>query len=295
MSDSYVSKLLASPKSEIAAIDIYDTSSRRHRIQARNWRTGEMLAGFTTIFDGHARMAINPLGSVLFAGNWRAGENGGVAAYETSSGRVLWHRTDISETQSLHFSHTEEAVWCSTETGPVQSLDAQTGVTLFAWETIRDAYDSPFEDRWLAERETDYVLMGEPSVAIQRLTAGFLHAVFTPETVCLTESRGPVRCLESKTGKERWRSLLDSGHVIQLSYQPDNVLYGVLFLSETSKDSKLIRFEPDSGRYEVLFYQAERNPYAWSIGPGVLLTRSGDVVSLATGDVIGQLTISMSD
>jgi outer membrane protein assembly factor BamB len=293
MPGSYVSKVLATPKSEIVAIDIYDTSSRRHRIHARNWRTNKLLAEFNTVFDGHARMAINSLGSVLFAGNWRDGENGGVAAYETGSGQVLWHRRDISETQSLHFSHTKEAVWCSTESGPVQSIHAQTGETLFAWETIRNAFDSPFGERWLAERETDYVLVGEPSIAIQRLTAGLLQAVFTPETVCLTESRGPVRCLESKTGREQWRYSPENGHVIQLSYQQDNLLYGVLFLSEDGKDSKLVRFEPDSGKHEVLFCQAERNPYAWSIGPGVLITRSGDVVSLEAGDVIGQITLSM--
>jgi outer membrane protein assembly factor BamB len=291
MSDSYVSKVLASTKGDIVALDIYDTSSSRHRIQVWNWRTGERINEFDTVFDGQKRLAISPTGDVLFAGNWQVGEHGGVAAYDTSSAGVLWHRTDISETQRLHYSLSAEAVWCSTENGPVQSLDGRTGETLFAWQTIRDAFDSPYSARWLAERKTDYVLVGEPSIAIPRESFSLFQGVFSPDSVCLAEVKGPVRCLESNTGNERWRFSPKEGHVIQLSYQPDGFLYGVLFLSQEGEDSRLVRFALDSGASEVLYHQAERNPYAWSIGPGVLITRSGEVVSLATGNVLRQLAL----
>lgn len=92
---------------------------------------------------------------------------------------------------------------------------------------------------------------------------------------------------------ERWRYSPEQGHVIELSYQPDGFLYGVLFLSEEGEDSKLIRFALDSGAREVLYHKAERNPFAWSIGPGVLITRSGELISLDTGKVIRQLAISV--
>lgn len=291
MADSYVSKVLASSKGNIVAMAIYDESSRHCRIQIWNWRIGEMLAKFDTVFDGYSRMAISPTGDVLFAGNWQAGQNGGVAAYDTGSGSLLWHRTDISETQRLHYSHSVDAVWCSTENGPVQSLDARNGKTLFAWETIRDAFDSPFSARCLAERKTDYVLVGEPSIAIPRASFSLFQAVFSPESLCLTEVNGPVRCLESNTGDERWRYSPEQGHVNQLSFQPDGFIYGVLFLSQVGEDSKLVRFALDSGDSKALYHQAERSPFAWSIGPGVLITRSGDVVSLETGKVIRQLEI----
>lgn len=295
MPDTYVSKVLASSKGDIVAIDVYDTSSRRHCLQAWNWRTGAMLTEFDTVFDGFSRMAISPPGDVLFAGSWKEGEKGGVAAYEISSGGILWHRTDISKTQRLHYSHSVEAVWCSTDSGPVQSLDRQTGKTLFTWKTIRDAFDSPYSERWLAERKTDYVLVGEPSIAIRRETASLFQAEFGPELMYLTEGSGPVRCLESNTGDERWRYSSEKGHVIQLSYQPDGFLYGVLFLAQEGEDSKLVRFAPDSGAIEVLYHQAERNPFAWSIGPGVLVTRSGEVISLETGKAIRQLALPVSE
>lgn len=199
MPQTYISKVLASSKGDIVAIDIYDKPSRRHRLQAWNWRTSTVLAEFVTVFDGFDRMAISPTGDVLFAGNWKAGEKGGVAAYEIGSGCVLWHRTDISEAQRLHYSHSVEALWCSTENSPVQSLDGRTGKTLFTWETIRDAFDSPYSARWLAERKTDYVLVGEPSIAIPRESPSLFQAVFGPGSLCLTEVGGPVRCLESNT------------------------------------------------------------------------------------------------
>jgi len=295
MPDSYVSKVLASPKGDIVAIAIYEESSRHRLVQIWNWRASEMLAKFYTVFDGYSRMAISPNGDVLFAGNWQAGTNGGVAAYDTGSGGLLWHRTDISGTQRLHYSHSAEAVWCSTENSPVQFLDAQTGKTLFAWETIRDAFDSPFSARWLVERKTDYALVGEPSIAIPRVSFSLFQAVFGPESVCLTEAKGPVRCLESNTGDERWRYSPKKGHVSQLSYQPDGFVYGVLFLSQEGEDSKLVRFALDSGESKVLYHQAERSPFAWSIGPGVLITRSGEVVALETGNVIRQLTIAICE
>jgi outer membrane protein assembly factor BamB len=295
MADSYVSKVLASSNGGIVAIGIYDKPSQRHRLQTWNWRTSTMLTEFETVFDGCDRIAISSIGDVLFAGNWQAGENGGVAAYDTTSGSLLWHRTDIFETQRLHYSHSNEAVWCSTEKSPLQSLDAQTEKTLFAWETIRDAFDSPFDARWLAERETDYVLVGEPSVAIPRESFSLLHAVFSPDSVCLTEATGPVRCLESNSGEERWRYSSEQGHVIQLSYQPNGFMYGVLFLSQEGEDSKLVRFALDSGACEVLYHEAERGPFAWSIGPGVLITRTGAVISLETGQSTGQLALILGD
>lgn len=295
MTDCYVSKVLASSKGDIVAIDIYDKSPRRHRLQAWNWQTSEMLMEFDTVFDGSSRMAISSTGDVLFAGNWKAGDMGGVAAYDNRSGGLLWHRTDISETQRLHYSYSAEAVWCSTENGPVQSLDSQTGKTLFAWETIRDAFDSPYSVRWLAERKTDYLLVGEPSIAIGRETSSLFQAVFSPDSVCLAEVSGPVRCLNSDSGEERWRYLPERGHVTQLSYQSNDFMYGVLFLSQEGRDSKLIRIALDSGTTEMLYHQAERSPFAWSIGPGVLLTRSGEVVSLETGNVIRRLPIPVAD
>jgi outer membrane protein assembly factor BamB len=295
MSDSYVSKVLVSSKGVVVAIDIYDTISSRHRMQTWDWQTGQMLAEFETVFDGSSRLTISPAGDVLFAGNWKSGKKGGVAAYDATSGRLLWHRSDISETQSLHYSHSGEAVWCSTEKGPVQSLSALTGEMAFAWETIRNAFDSPYAARWLAERKADYVLAGELNITIPRLTSFLFQAAFTPNSVCLAEARGPLRCLEADTGEERWRYSSAQGHVTQLSYHVDGFLYGVLFLSQEGEDSKLLRFALDSGATEKLYHEAERGPDAWSMGQGVLITRSGNVISLESGDVIRRLAISVDE
>jgi hypothetical protein len=289
---SYVGKVLAAPDGDTVVFGIYDKSSRRFRIQNWNWRTGEMLAEFETVFDGLDRMAISSAGDILIAGNWRPGSDGGVAAYDAGTGHVLWHRTDIHQTQSLHYSQARDAVWCSTENGPVQLIDARTGSTLFAWDAVRDAFDSAHSALWLEDRRTDYVLRGEKDIVIPRVTSLF-QAEFTRDSVCLIEASGPLRCLEFNAGEERWRYSPEKGHVIRLSYQLDGFVYGVLFLSGDGEDSKLIRFVPDSGRCEALYHQAERNPEAWSIGPGVLLTRSGEVVSLKTGDVIRRLAISV--
>ena len=83
--------------------------------------------------------------------------------------------------------------------------------------------------------------------------------------------------------------------MIQLSYQPDGFLYGVLFLSGDGEDSKLVRFAPDSGACEVLYRQAERCPVAWSIGLGALVTSTGEVVSLETGHVIKRLAVPVRE
>jgi outer membrane protein assembly factor BamB len=295
MQGSYVGKVLAAPNGSLAVIGIYDLSSRSYRIQIWNWQTGEMQSEFRTVFDASNRMAISRAGGILIAGNWHAGNNAGVAAYDTNSGSILWHRTDINQTQSLHYSPIDDSVWCSTENDPVQFIDARTGETLFAWETVRDAFDSAYSASRLVNRVTEYVLRGERDIVIPRLNFALFQAEFTPDSVCLIEANGPLRCLDSNTGKERWRYSPEQGHVIRLSYQADGSLYGILFLSKDGEDSKLVRFAPDSGSMEVLYCQDERGPTSWSFGPGVLLTRSGEVVSLETGDVIRNLAIPIHE
>src|SRR3569833_1443482 len=81
--------------------------------QVCNWRTGERLSEFPTIFDGMSRHAISPNGELYVAANWRKGKNGGVACYDTRRGVKIWHRQDLSQVQRIRFSPNGDRVWCN--------------------------------------------------------------------------------------------------------------------------------------------------------------------------------------
>jgi hypothetical protein len=133
------------------------------------------------------------------------------------------------------------------------------------------------------------------SWCVPRITFAILDATFSPDALCLSETNGPVRCLDLKTAEERWRYLPPSGsHVLGLSYQADQSFYGVQWAYKSGGPVMLLQFSQSTG--------AARNvcilksfPDAFAFGGGNVLASSGDVVSLPTGSIVRQLLFPMKD
>jgi hypothetical protein len=269
----------------------------RESAQVWNWRTGERLSEFPTVFDGMNRHAMSPNGELYVAANWRKGKNGGAACYNTRTGEKIWHRQDLRQVQGIRFSANGDKVWCRVEARPVHCLDAGRGTSLGAIRNVDDVVESPYSDLALhGRRRADYFLVGDTTKTIPRITPGRMSdAAFSSDALCLAEYSGPVRCIDCETGRERWRYLPPQGfHVIKVSYQTDHSFYGLLFGFEVP-ETALIRFSPDQGtcteigRYSLLKRYGGVRYGGGDFGDGAFVTATGHVVSLSDGQVLRHL------
>jgi hypothetical protein len=146
--------------------------------------------------------------------------------------------------------------------------------------------DSRFSAHRLQIRRGDFQIVGSKSISVPRLTFGMLDATYGPDSLCLSETGGPVRCLDNECGRERWRYMPPADHhVLAVSYQADRSFYCVQWDYERGGPVELIRLSHDDGACAGV---CSLNTFAdaCSFGIGVILTSSGDVVSLWEGSFI---------
>jgi hypothetical protein len=273
-------------------------------VQIWNSDTGSQLTEFKTVFDNCNRLAIDLKGERIVAANWRKGKNGGIACYEIASGQPVWHRTDIGQVQDMQFSPREDRVWCRIDGRPVHCFDAWTGATLATVRGAESAFDSPFTSHTFFFRHKDLVLeAGENRITMPRL--GFFYGgAFSHDAVCvaeMAERRGNpqidgsfIRCFEVANGKERWHYICPDDHYIQLvSYQNDGFLYCVVAAGQQGRVERktvLLRLTLESGSCtEMCELHSAVCPYFGGFGNGILVTPTGDVISLKTGAVVRRL------
>jgi hypothetical protein len=222
--------------------------------------------------------------------------------YEARSGRKVWHRADLRRVQGVRFSPTGETIWCRVEGGPIQTLDAHTGLTLGSLRKIREVFDSPFTTHLLHVPQGDYVIVNSAELRVPRITSAILDATFSPDALCLSEAAtfrsevgGPVRCLDLKTAEERWRYQPPLGsHVLRLSYQADQSFYGVQWSYQSGGPVMLIQLSQSTGAVRNVC-NLNSLPDAFCFAHGNVLVSSGDVVSLPTGSIVRRLAFPMTD
>jgi WD40 repeat protein len=265
-------------------------------IQIWNWDTGELGCEFETVTDGHTHLSLSPSGDYLLAANWRKGERGGVGCYRTSTGEKLWHRQDIRRTGRIRFASDGASVWCGIDGSPLQQLNAQTGETLTAMRAVQEVLDSPFSNHRLVIGRKEILIKGGKGFAVPGLSFAVLDAAFGPNTLCLTEAGGVARCIDLDFGAERWRYTPPKGHhLIFLSYSNcDRCFYGAQWSYERGGPSLLMRISEGTGAFaEVCDLNAY--PDCCCFGDGVVVTSSGDVVSLTSGKSLRKLAFPECD
>ena len=257
--------------------------------------TGKTLSEFPTVFDGMRRHALSSDGEFYAAANWRKGKDGGVACYNTRTGDRIWHRADLGQVQGIRFSPKGDKVWCCVEQRPVHCLDSGTGILLAKLRGVSDVVESAYSsDLVLQSRNRAFFLIANSKAKEVRKEPGSMmsDAVFSPDALCLAEYVGPVRCLDCKTGEERWRYTPPRGsHVIRLSYQDDGAFYGHLFEFE-SDGAALLRFSSTDGAcIQVCRYELSATP-GGDFGVGLFVAGNGEMISLLDGRIVDQLSFA---
>lgn len=282
----------SSMSSRIAAALSYRT------VQIWDLRSAERIAEFDTVFSfGGQRLAIGASGEHCVAAGWTRGVFGGVACYQSSSGKVLWHRTDLNEMSDVKFSLAGSNVWCVTD-GSTVLLDSLTGDTLDELSGLHNIYDSSYSDvRLLDKPKRNYTVRGKHDFTIPRLTFALLDAVIGPTSVCVSESGGLTRCVELLSGTELWR--YDPGkwnHILRLWYRAaDDAFYGVQWEYNKGSQRSLIRFEAQTGQIrEVCDLNSS---WAEAISPALdcVVTSAGSILALSDGRLLNCLRFPHRD
>ncbi|MGA8742002.1 MAG: PQQ-binding-like beta-propeller repeat protein [Terracidiphilus sp.] len=259
--------------------------------------TGEQLTEFDSVYDSCGRLAISSNGERVIAANWRKGKKGGIACYDAASGSELWHRTDIGQIQHMEFSPKGDRVWCEVDCRPVHCLDSQSGSNLKILRAVNDVVESPYTDHTVLVKREDLVVETPLSRRTVPLLGWCRGVAFTPNAVCVSELMrtdnpnihvGHIRCLDLKSGSERWHYRCPEACFIQLiSYQDDCSVYCV----QSGNDGHrwivdLIRLTSQDGSCTSICRLTPPPPYFGGFGNGILVTPHGEVVSLLTGDIL---------
>lgn len=268
-------------------------------VQIWDLRSGRKISEFDTVFTfGGRRLALDPSGELCFAAGWARGKNGGVACYEASSGKLLWHRADLAQTQYLMFSNADANLWWVPETGSTFRLNALSGDAVEQIRGIKSIYDSPYGDvRLMEKRRRDYVVTAKRDFTIARLSFALLDAAFAPDSVCICESGGFARCLGLTSGTEWWTC--DPGkrfHVLRIWYRyEENTFYGVRWEHEKGESRILVRLERRTGELREVCDLS--SSWAEILSPvlGYLVTSAGSVIGLPEGRLLNCLAFPECD
>jgi outer membrane protein assembly factor BamB len=245
---------------------------------------------FDTVLDfGGRRLAMSSDGSCCIAGAYN---RDGVAAYDTNTGRVLWSRRDLKKVQYVSFNAESTAVYCGFDRRACHVLDARSGVTVRTIRGVRRVWASELN---AAEFRDGTQPMFHPRpdgspVRIGRTTFAFLDVAFGSDTMCTTESRGPVRCFD-ESGRELWRTpMRDGEHVLTLTYSADaRAFFGVAWPFQHGGPRVLRRFDELSGRSDTVVIVGDCADTAFFRHGECLLTSDGAIIDTSTGQVTAQL------
>lgn len=197
-------------------------------VQVWDLQTYQLVSEFPTILQaGGSRLAISRDSTRVVAGAFR---REGVAGYESSTGRCLWHAREITKIQEVGVDATGTDVWCVRDSGPAQFLDLERGIVAHGVPGVRWMCQSGAERQWLTFDGRRFRLMnGSPRLVEKAPEKGPLAGAFSSEVVCVSEVAGPLHCIEVKTGHEVQRVQPEAGcHWTEIGYVADLQAFAIV-------------------------------------------------------------------
>lgn len=259
-------------------VHLYDLSARERL------RTIE-----TTLDFGGRRLAISKDGRTLIAGAYHVH---GIAAYSVETGAELWRRKDLKKVQHINFNGDDSRVLCCFDSGPCESLNAQTGKSGKALRGVRNCLESPYAAVRFLERARDYAIADfeAPIATIPRVSFAALSVAFSKSLLCVSEAGGPVRALDLSSGSELWRHTPAKGtHFLRVAFaETADAFVGVSWPFEHGGTMVLRRFEPD-GKTTALAEIGTTAEMEFASRGEQLITSAGPIYEAVSGRQIGSL------
>jgi len=268
------------------AVQIWDVSSR------------VKVTEFPTDYCSGARnLAFAPSAQIVVAG--LSTDHGKVTAYEVPSGKPLWEQK-LAYPSLLRFDLSGESVLCSSADRSSFRLDVQTGVIIQKIEGVSHYFEGPYGDILSVparNRNGAFRLVSRGhNFEVARRSFALLDAQFSPDSICLSEAVGPVRCINCTDGTERWR--FDPGadsHVLRLHYSSGmDAFFGVLRHLGKGGSRQLVRFETQSGIHSrICDLDSWDEVFLDTIDQ--LVTSAGEIRNLLNGVLVDRLAFPVRE
>jgi hypothetical protein len=243
---------------------------------------------------GGTRLAVTPDGRNCIAAAYHVE---GIAGYAASDGTEVWRRKDLKKTQTLRISLDGRRVYACFDNRSCQVLNRETGKTIKTWAGVRDVWESPYQPVMLLEKRTLVLQSPEERkiASVRAETFAVLCVAFGPGLVCVSESTGPLRCLSTETGEERWRFQEKGQHFLEVAFaEQTQAFVGVCWPYEHGGSFRLLRFEPQSGEASVVTELGKAGEFEFCLRGTRMLLSDGSVMDSATGDPVGKLAFPVA-
>ena len=204
------------------------------RVQIWSWRTSQQLGEFETILDfGGRRLALTPDGRICIACSFHHG----LAAYSVPDGRVLWHRRDFRKVQQVTLSASGREIYCGVDESLVHIVEAETGSALGKVARASEIVSSQVSPHELVVKRDKYVVQGPGELEIPTNSFALLDAAFSPESVCLSEPKTGIRCIDLASGSLLWHHKTLGAN--DLAFNPSDKQFYCVGSLDTTQNGRL--------------------------------------------------------
>lgn len=267
------------------------------KVSIWNINTKARISEFQAFFDsGGNRLAIDPLGERCVAGAYVAK---GIACYHPQTGAPRWFRKDLKKVQTIGMDPLGNEVFCGFDTGPLRILDIRDGATVEELRGCRNLVSSPYEPVRLAEKGQMVLQssVGTKIAQIERETFGLLSSAFGPGLLVTSESGGPVRCFDTKSGRLIWRYNPEKGcHFLKVGYhQRLRKILGVEWSFETGGAKTLVIFDETVGLVQARFPLGTSECEEFGQQGEYLLSSAGWMLQTESGQLAGSFDFPLKD
>lgn len=268
--------------------------------------TLKKVHSFKSIFDAGSRgsrFTISHDGTQCVAGAY--GGTQGIAAYCPANGSLIWQRKELKRVQWLRIAQDGRRVYCGFDEKPMHILDLKTGQNLEKLPGIKRLWESPYEElllvdtQYLAE-ERDLTLQTssrEEIVArIPRAKPAVLDVAFSPGAVCISEVGGPIRCVDTHSGKERWRHTIPGQHSLSVTYSDSSHDFlAINFPYQDGGSFLLTRFNSTSGEPTAVVDLECKHAAEFCQNGSRVITSDGPILDSQTGKRVATLDFPKND
>lgn len=254
------------------------------------------LSRFHTLLDAAGpRLALSSDGQRCFAAAYRTG---GLAAYDARTGDVTWARRDLAKVQSIGCSFDDRALLVAGDDGTISKLATSDGSTVTTLPGVLDVFDGGPRGSLhvLGRSRSELELMAPSGVVhfVPKTTFAVLAVAFGPDSLCISEAGGPVRCFAVGSAQQLWRfDPPPSEHVVRLAYCAEAAAFrAVSFEYAASGSKKLLAFSEGKAAPLAILGKAALAEFCCD-GERLVLS-DGRVLGTARGDERPRLDFATS-
>jgi outer membrane protein assembly factor BamB len=255
------------------------------------------LSRFQTLLDaGGSRLVLSSDGQRCFAAAYRTG---GLAAYDAHSGEVAWARPDLSKIPSIACSFDDRSLLVASDDGAISKLSASDGSTVATLPGVLDLFDAgPRGALHVLGRSRAELELHAPSGVVHFLpktTFEVLAVAFGPDSVCISEASGAVRCFDVGSAQPLWRfDPPPSEHVVRLAYCAEAAAFrAVSFEYAASGSKKLLALA--EGKAAPLAILGKAALAEFCLDGERLVLSDGRMLGAARGDERSRLDFATSE